>query len=88
MHTKNSERGKQGFAIRRHNVAGMDTVLLQGKWYRSYYLLDHNAIMTGEHLTGAKPNQGPEGNVVEFTLDNMDAIHAALHPEEVQAHGR
>src|SRR5205085_1059628 len=33
--------------------------------------LDRNAIITGEYLTDAKPNQSSlEGTVVEFTLNN------------------
>ena len=47
-----------------------DTVLLQGKWYRAYYVVDAKPIMTGEHITKARPNTGPEGNLVEFELDN------------------
>jgi len=48
-----------------------DSTLLQGKYYRSYYLVDAKPIMTGEHLTKARPNQTPsEGTIVEFELDN------------------
>jgi preprotein translocase subunit SecD len=48
-----------------------DSTLLQGKYYRSYYLVDSKAIMTGEHLGKARPNQSPtEGTIVEFELDN------------------
>jgi preprotein translocase subunit SecD len=50
--------------------ASTDSVLLQGAWYRSYYLVDAKPIATGENLIDAKPNQGPEGVVVEFTMDN------------------
>jgi preprotein translocase subunit SecD len=51
-------------------LAGTDSTLLQGKWYKSYYLVDHKAIITGESLTDARPNQSPEGTIVEFQLDN------------------
>jgi preprotein translocase subunit SecD len=51
--------------------AGTDTTLLQGNWYRSYYLVDAKPIATGENLIDAKPNQSPEGVVVEFTMDNV-----------------
>jgi preprotein translocase subunit SecD len=51
-------------------LAGTDTVSLQGKWYRAYYVVDSKPIMTGDHLTQAQPNQGQEGIVVEFKLDN------------------
>jgi preprotein translocase subunit SecD len=48
-----------------------DTVSLQNKWYRAYYLVDSKPIMTGDHLTGAQPNQSStDGTVVEFQLDN------------------
>src|SRR3982074_872800 len=50
---------------------GSDSTLIQNKTYRFLYLLDARAIMTGEHLTDAKPNTSPlEGTVVEFQLDN------------------
>ena len=51
-------------------LPGTDSTSLQGKWYRAYYVLDRNPIMTGDHLTGANPNQSPEGTIVEFQLDN------------------
>jgi preprotein translocase subunit SecD len=52
-------------------LPGTDSVSLQGKSYRSFYLVDSKAIMTGEHLTDARPNQqAMEGTVVEFQLDN------------------
>jgi preprotein translocase subunit SecD len=48
-----------------------DSTLLQGKYYRSFYLVDSKAIMTGEHLGKARPNQSPtDGTIVEFELDN------------------
>jgi len=52
-------------------LRGSDSTLLQGKYYLTYYLVDSKAIMTGEHLQTARPNQSPsEGTIVEFTLDN------------------
>jgi preprotein translocase subunit SecD len=51
--------------------AGTDSTLLQGSWYKTYYLVDSRAIATGENLTDAQPNQSPEGTVVEFTMDNV-----------------
>jgi preprotein translocase subunit SecD len=51
-------------------IPGTDSTLLQGKWYVSWYLLDHNPMLTGDRLTNAQPNQGPEGTVVEFQVDN------------------
>ncbi|HEX3865683.1 MAG TPA: protein translocase subunit SecD [Gemmatimonadaceae bacterium] len=56
-------------------VPGTDSSLLGGKWYESWYLVDHNPIITGDHLNDARPNQSPEGNVVEFTLDNEGGRH-------------
>jgi len=48
-----------------------DSVSLQNKWYRAYYLVDSKPIMTGDHLTDARPNQDPtEGTIVQFELDN------------------
>src|SRR5205085_6299092 len=42
------------------------------KAVRALYVLDSRPIITGEHLTDAKPNQIPvEGTVVEFQLDNV-----------------
>jgi preprotein translocase subunit SecD len=50
---------------------GSDSTLIQNKTYRFLYLLDSRPIMSGEHLTDAKPNTSPlEGTVVEFQLDN------------------
>ena len=51
-------------------LAGTDSALLQNKWYRSYYLVDSKPMMTGDHLTTARPNTSPEGTIVEFELDN------------------
>ena len=52
-------------------VPGVDSTPLGGKFYRSYYLLDAKPIITGEHLTKARPNTSPtDGTIVEFELDN------------------
>ena len=48
---------------------GVDSVSLQGKWYKSWYLLDSKPIITGEALRDAQPHQDPtEGTNVEFEL--------------------
>jgi preprotein translocase subunit SecD len=48
-----------------------DSVSLQGTWYRAFYVVDSKAIMTGDHLTDARPsNNTMDGTVVEFQLDN------------------
>jgi preprotein translocase subunit SecD len=48
-----------------------DSTVIQGKTYRGFYVVDAKPIMTGEHLTDARPNQSPtEGTIVQFTLDN------------------
>ena len=48
-----------------------DTTVLGGKTYRAWYLTDAKAIMTGDHVNDAQPNQSQiDGTVVEFTLDN------------------
>jgi preprotein translocase subunit SecD len=50
---------------------GTDSVSLQGKWYRGYYVVDSKPIITGDALKDARPNQNTmDGTVVEFTLDN------------------
>lgn len=52
-------------------VPGTDSITLQGKTYRTYYLVDSKPIITGDYLTNARPNQSPtEGTIVEFTLSN------------------
>ena len=52
-------------------IAGTDSTSLAGKWYRAYYVVDHNPIITGDYLTGANPNQSPtDGTIVEFQLSN------------------
>jgi preprotein translocase subunit SecD len=53
-------------------VAGTDSVSLQGKWYRAYYLVDSKPIITGDYIKTAQPNTNTMegGPVVEFTLSN------------------
>jgi preprotein translocase subunit SecD len=52
-------------------LPGTDSVSLQGKWYKSFYLVDAKPIITGDYLTGAQPNQNTlDGTVVEFQLSN------------------
>lgn len=51
---------------------GSDSTSIGGAWYRAMYLTDQRAIMTGEHLTDARPNTSPlEGTIVQFKLDNV-----------------
>ena len=51
---------------------GTDSAVIAGEWYRPLYVTDARAIMTGEHLSDAKPNTSPlEGTIVQFTLDNV-----------------
>jgi preprotein translocase subunit SecD len=53
-------------------LPGTDSVALQGKFYRAFYLVDAKPIITGDYLTDARPNQQTgEGTVVEFQLDNQ-----------------
>jgi len=52
-------------------IPGTDSTSLGNKWYRAYYLVDHNPIITGDYLTDARPNQSPtDGTIVEFQLTN------------------
>jgi preprotein translocase subunit SecD len=49
-----------------------DSVSLQGKTYRAFYVVDSKPIMTGDHLKSAQPNSNTmDGTVVEFELDNV-----------------
>ena len=51
---------------------GTDSTVIAGAWYRPLYVTDARAIMTGEHLSDARPNTSPlEGTIVQFTLDNV-----------------
>jgi len=53
-------------------LPGSDSASLQGKWYKTYYVVDSKAIATGEHLINAQPNQNTtDGTVVEFSMDNI-----------------
>jgi preprotein translocase subunit SecD len=53
-------------------LAGSDSASLQGKWYKTNYVVDNKAIATGEHLVDARPNQNTtDGTVVEFSMDNI-----------------
>lgn len=48
-----------------------DTTVLANRQYRPLYVLDARAILTGENLTDAQPNQTPiEGTIVSFELNN------------------
>ncbi len=48
-----------------------DSTVLQGQTYRAYYLVDSRAILTGDQLNNARPNQSPtDGTVVEFEVKN------------------
>ena len=50
---------------------GSDSTVIQNKTYGFLYVLDAKEIMSGEYLTGAKPNSSAlEGTVVEFQLSN------------------
>jgi preprotein translocase subunit SecD len=51
---------------------GSDSSVIAGAWYRAMYVTDQRPIMTGEHLTDARPNTSPlEGTIVQFKLDNV-----------------
>jgi preprotein translocase subunit SecD len=51
---------------------GTDFSVLGNRRYAALYLLDARAIMTGEHLTDARPNTSPlEGTIVQFQMDNV-----------------
>ena len=48
-----------------------DSVVMQGRTYKAFYVVDARPIITGEYLTDARPNQSPlEGTIVQFTLNN------------------
>jgi preprotein translocase subunit SecD len=51
-------------------VPGSDSAFLQGKWYKTFYVVDSKPIITGDYLTNARPSQSPEGTIVEFELSN------------------
>ena len=51
---------------------GTDSTTYGSKKYRMLYVVDARAIMTGEHLTDARPNTSPlEGTIVQFKMDNV-----------------
>lgn len=51
---------------------GNDSVSIANAWYRSLYVTDARAIITGDFLTDARPNTSPlEGTIVQFTLNNV-----------------
>ena len=56
-------------------LPGTDSSLLQNTWYKTYYVVDHKPITTGEYITNARPNQSPEGTIVEFELSNEGGRH-------------
>lgn len=50
---------------------GSDTLSVGAQPYRTLYVVDAKAIITGEYLEDAKPNQTPiEGTIVEFRFNN------------------
>jgi preprotein translocase subunit SecD len=50
---------------------GSDSVSISTAWYRPLYVLENRAIITGDALIDAKPEQDPmEGARVSFQLDN------------------
>jgi preprotein translocase subunit SecD len=49
---------------------GSDTIPLGAQLARGLYVVGSRAILTGESLIDATPQQAPEGIVVAFTLDN------------------
>ena len=51
---------------------GTDTTVIAGDWYKPLYVTDSRPIITGEHLTDARPTTDPmEGTLVQFELDNV-----------------
>lgn len=50
---------------------GTDTTSLGGAWYRPIYVVDSKAILTGDQLIDARPNQNStDGTIVEFQVNN------------------
>jgi preprotein translocase subunit SecD len=50
---------------------GTDSAQIANKLYRTMYVVDSKAIITGENLIDAKPNRSPtEGTIVEFQFNN------------------
>jgi preprotein translocase subunit SecD len=53
-------------------IWGSDSTTIASEWYKSLYVVDQRAIITGEYLTDARPNQDPlEGTIVQFELNNV-----------------
>jgi preprotein translocase subunit SecD len=51
---------------------GIDSTVIGGARFRPIYVVDKRAIMTGEHLTNARPSSDPiEGIIVQFELNNV-----------------
>jgi preprotein translocase subunit SecD len=51
---------------------GTDSSVVAGEWYKPLYVTDSRPIITGEHLTDARPTTDPmEGTLVQFELDNV-----------------
>ena len=51
---------------------GTDSTVIAGDWYKPLYVTDARPIITGEHLTDARPTTDPmEGTLVQFELDNV-----------------
>ena len=50
---------------------GADTLSIGGDVYRTFYVLDSRAILDGQYIVSANPNNSPiDGTVVEFRLNN------------------
>lgn len=51
---------------------GTDSTAIAGEWYKPLYVTDARPIITGEHLTDARPTTDPmQGTIVTFKLDNV-----------------
>lgn len=51
---------------------GTDSTVMAGEWYKPLYVTDTRPIITGEHLTDARPTTDPmQGTIVTFKLDNV-----------------
>ncbi|MGH7636910.1 MAG: protein translocase subunit SecD [Gemmatimonadaceae bacterium] len=51
---------------------GTDSTVMANEWYRPLYVTDSRPIITGEHLTDARPTTDPmQGTIVTFKLDNV-----------------
>ena len=51
---------------------GSDSSVIGGRTYKSLYVVDSRAIITGEYLVDAKPNTSPlEGTIVQFKMNNV-----------------